>query len=232
MNSKELIRFIVESEKKSPVKVYLECTRELEFENCQSFGKTTKILIGDYDVIMPQLLDKKEFIKEMFVEQIARYSAVPLSDLSKFQARIEPGAVIRDHVQIGKNAVIMMGAVVNIGAEIQEKSMIDMNAVIGARALIKKNCHIGAGAVIAGVIEPPSAQRVIIEDNVLIGANAVILEGVHIGKNAVVAAGSVVLEDVKENTVVGGVPAVYIKDRDERTKDKTILIESLRNLRK
>ena len=43
-------------------------------------------------------------------------------------------------------------------------------------------CSRGAGAVLAGVIEPPSADPVVIEDNVLIGANAVILEGVRVAK--------------------------------------------------
>lgn len=232
MNSEELIRLIAESKKKSPVKVYLDCQKEIQFENCKSFGKEMKILIGDYDAIMPQIEKKKELIKEIHIEQTARNSALNLSDLSKFEARIEPGAVIRDHVKIKKQAVIMMGAVINADAEIQENTMIDMNAVIGARALIKKNCHIGAGAVIAGVIEPPSAKGVVIEDNVLIGANAVVLEGVHVGKNAVVAAGAVVVEDVEADTVVGGIPAKFIKMKDKRTNEKTILIESLRNLGK
>lgn len=58
-----------------------------------------------------------------------------------------------------------------------------------------KNVHVGAGAVLAGVIEPPSASPVIIEDDVLIGANAVILEGVRVGKGAIVAAGAIVTQD-------------------------------------
>ncbi len=45
-----------------------------------------------------------------------------------------------------------------------------------------KRCHIGAGAVLAGVVEPPSATPVVVEDNVLIGANAVVIEGVRIGE--------------------------------------------------
>jgi 2,3,4,5-tetrahydropyridine-2-carboxylate N-succinyltransferase len=122
----------------------------------------------------------------------------------------------------------MMGAVINIGAEIGENSMIDMNAVIGARGIIGKNVHVGAGAVIAGVLEPPSSVPVVLEDNVLVGANAVILEGVRVGHGAVVAAGSVVTEDVPPNTVVAGVPAKIVKVVDDKTREKTKLMEDLR----
>ena len=43
-----------------------------------------------------------------------------------------------------------------------------------------------------------------------IGARAIILKGVHIGKGAVVGAGSVVVKDVAEMTIVGGNPAKQI----------------------
>jgi len=124
----------------------------------------------------------------------------------------------------------MMGAVLNIGAVIGEKTMIDMNVVVGGRAIVGKNCHIGAGAVLAGVIEPPSADPVVVEDDVLIGANAVVLEGVRIGKGAVIAAGSVVVKDVEPYCVMAGVPAKLLKKVDEKTREKTKLIDELRNL--
>ena len=60
-------------------------------------------------------------------------------DIKNINARIEPGAIIRDKVTIGDKAVIMMGAVINIGAEIGEASMIDMNVVLGGRAKVGKN---------------------------------------------------------------------------------------------
>ena len=78
--------------------------------------------------------------------------------------------MIREQVEIGKNAVIMMGALINIGASIGENTMIDMGAILGGRATVGKNCHIGAGSVLAGVIEPASAVPVVIEDDVMIGA--------------------------------------------------------------
>lgn len=123
----------------------------------------------------------------------------------------------------------MMNATINIGAVIGEGSTIDMNAVLGGRATVGKNCHVGAGAVLAGVIEPPSAKPVIVEDDVVIGANVVVLEGVTVGKGAVVAAGAVVTEDVPPYTVVAGTPARVIKEIDEKTKAKLKLNKSFVN---
>lgn len=50
-----------------------------------------------------------------------------------------------------------------------------------------------------------------IKKNAWIGANATILPGVTIGENAVIAAGAVVTKDVPDNTIVGGIPAKFIK---------------------
>lgn len=51
-----------------------------------------------------------------------------------------------------------------------------------------------------------------------IGPNSVILHGINIGEGAVVAAGSVVTKDVPPYTVVGGIPARRITDRNQNLK--------------
>lgn len=56
-------------------------------------------------------------------------------------------------------------------------------------------------------------KPVIIGNHVFIGPRAIILPGVKIGDGAVVAAGAVVTKDVPAKTMVGGIPAVKIKDR-------------------
>ena len=48
-------------------------------------------------------------------------------------ARIEPGAFIREQAIIEDGAVVMMGATINIGAVVGEGTMIDMNATLGGR---------------------------------------------------------------------------------------------------
>ena len=55
-------------------------------------------------------------------------------------------------------------------------------------------------------------KPIVIKRNAWIGAAATILPGVTIGENAVVAAGAVVTADVLPNTIVGGVPAKFIKN--------------------
>lgn len=226
----EIARFIKESEKSTPVKVYIKGNlADINMDHVDFYGNDKfGVLFGESKDVSSLLLNNKDKIQNFRLENDRRNSAIPLLDMLNIEARIEPGSIIRDKVSIGKNAVIMMGAVINIGAEIGEGTMVDMNAVVGARGQLGKRVHLGAGAVVAGVLEPPSKTPCIIEDDVLIGANAVILEGVRVGKGSVVAAGSVVVEDVPSGVVVAGTPAKIVKSVDDKTKDKTQLVEDLR----
>ena len=230
MNAQELISYIANSEKKTPVKLYIKEKAPIDYGDAKVFGAGDKIVFGDWARLASIIEENRDNIEDIVIENDRRNSAVPLLDMKGVQARIEPGALIRDNVTIGKNAVIMMGAIINIGAVIGEGTMIDMGAVLGGRATVGRNCHVGAGAVLAGVIEPASATPVVVEDGVLIGANAVVIEGVHIGEGAVVAAGAVVIEDVPAGMVVAGCPARVIKAKDAGTSQKTALQESLRRL--
>ncbi len=234
MDANEIISFISNSKKSTPVKVYVKGKKlnEIKTEgSIQTFlNDNNGVIFGEWNEVNELLNTYKSQIEDYVIENDRRNSAIPLLDMKNINARIEPGAIIREHVEIGDGAVIMFGALINIGSVIGDGTMIDMNACLGGRATVGKNCHVGAGAVLAGVIEPPSAQPVIIEDNVVIGANAVVLEGVRVGKGAVVAAGAIVTKDVPANTVVAGTPAKVIKEIDDQTKSKTEIIEALRKL--
>ena len=80
-------------------------------------------------------------------------------------------------------------------------------------------CLIGHNVVFATLnhdLNPERRQicvpkRIVVGKNAWIGSNSTILAGVTIGDNAVVAAGAVVTKDVEANTIVGGVPAKFIK---------------------
>ncbi|MGI6219004.1 MAG: sugar O-acetyltransferase [Bacteroidaceae bacterium] len=80
-------------------------------------------------------------------------------------------------------------------------------------------CQIGHNVVFATLnhgMKPEDRKTtypapIVLGKNVWVGSNSTILSGVTIGDNSVVAAGAVVTKDVPENTVVGGVPARFIK---------------------
>ncbi|MDD2717497.1 MAG: 2,3,4,5-tetrahydropyridine-2,6-dicarboxylate N-acetyltransferase [Candidatus Wallbacteria bacterium] len=226
-----IAQLIKTSRKKTPVKVYLSGKLSgIDWKNSFFGNDDFGIYIGEWQEFSEILSANAQKIKHYCLENSCRNSALPIADYKAYEARIEPGAIIRDGVKIGKNAVVLMGAVINIGAEIGERTMIDMNCVIGARAIIGTDTHIGAGAVIAGVLEPPSADPVRIGNHVLVGANAVVLEGVIVGSHSVIGAGSVVTKDIPDYSVAIGSPARVVKKVDDAVKDKTRLLAELREL--
>ena len=233
LSAQEIIQYISDAKKSTPLKVYVNG----HFENV-TFPESFKVFGSEHSkVIFCEADEWKQFyqqnqslITELEIEMDRRNSAIPLKDLTNTNARIEPGAFIREQAIIEDGAVVMMGATINIGAIVGEGTMIDMNATLGGRATTGKNVHVGAGAVLAGVIEPPSASPVVIEDNVLIGANAVILEGVRVGAGAIVAAGAIVTQDVPAGAVVAGMPAKVIKQTSEVQDSKREIVSALRKL--
>jgi maltose O-acetyltransferase len=60
----------------------------------------------------------------------------------------------------------------------------------------------------------PSVEKdIIVGDNVWIGSNVFIREGVKIGNNSIIGANSLVIKDVPDYAIVGGVPAKLIKHK-------------------
>jgi acetyltransferase-like isoleucine patch superfamily enzyme len=57
----------------------------------------------------------------------------------------------------------------------------------------------------------PTAS-IIIEDNVYIGGNCTIYPGIRIGHHSIVAPNSAVTKDIPPYSMVGGVPAIFIKN--------------------
>ncbi len=143
MTAQEIIAFIGNAVKKTTVKVTFE--GELAGPVPAEVTKLGNVLFGDWKDVEPLLANLTENV-DYVVEQDGRNSAVPLLDKRNINARIEPGAIIRDQVTIGDNAVIMMGAVINIGAEIGPGTMIDMVLFsVVVRPLVKQphRCRCG-----------------------------------------------------------------------------------------
>jgi len=108
------------------------------------------------------------------------------------------------HTKIGKNVFINFDCVfLDLGG-----ITIEDNVLIAPKVSLLTEGHSTSIKDRHSLIPKP----ILIKKNAWIGANANILQGVTIGENAIVAAGSVVSKDVPDNTIVGGVPAKFIKN--------------------
>ena len=113
------------------------------------------------------------------------------------------------YTEYGKNIRVGRRVFLNSGCCFQDQGGI----VIGDGTLVG---HQVVLATLNHHEEPARRQQlrsapIVIGKNVWIGAHATVLPGVTIGDGAIVAAGAVVVRDVPENTVVGGVPARVIR---------------------
>lgn len=103
----------------------------------------------------------------------------------------------------------------------------ETSLTIGEKVLIAGHCYIIAGGNHGldrpdiPILDRPMVHKggVAIASGSWLGASAVLLDGTRVGQNAVVAAGAVVSGPVEECTIVGGVPARFL--RDMRTGTKT-----------
>ena len=105
MNAQELINYIANSEKKTPVKLYVKEKAPIDYGEAKVFGAGDKVVFGDWGALAPILEQNRDRIADIVIENDRRNSAVPLLDMKDIPARIEPGALIRDNVTIGKNAM-------------------------------------------------------------------------------------------------------------------------------
>lgn len=108
MNAEDIITFISESKKATPVKVYVkgDALDTITFsEGVQAFVESkTGVLFGEWDLVKKDLESNEKSISDYVVENDRRHSAIPMVDFKQFNARIEPGAsfVIKSTLVMGR----------------------------------------------------------------------------------------------------------------------------------
>lgn len=135
-------------------------------------------------------------------------------------------------LHLGDNAVLYYGAEIRKPTNI----WIGKGSIIGDNAILdgRNGIRIGDNVCFASNVRIWTEQHdhrdpwfrcetqvhnpVIIDDRAWIGSHTVILHSVHIGEGAVVAAGAVVTKDVPPYTIVAGIPAKKIADRNKGLK--------------
>ena len=162
------------------------------------------------------------------VEGCQKLNSIPVTDgLAKEKA-------IRELLgSAGKNPVVLPTFICDNGRNIHvgDNFLANYNVTIldVDEVRIGDYVMIGPNTLISTVNHPltPMGRRqhlslikpVKIGNDVWIGGNVTILPGVTVGNNVVIAAGAVVTKDVPDNTLVGGVPAKFIKALENDVSD-------------
>lgn len=131
-----------------------------------------------------------------------------------FRLRLGAKATIYGGAKLRSPWRIKIGACSIIG----EESLLDGRGEL----IIGENVNIGSGVWLwtmeHDLNDPTFAStkgRIFIDDYAWLSSRVTVLPNVNIGKGAVVAAGAVVVKDVSPFTIVGGVPAKVIGEREK-----------------
>ena len=82
MNAQEIIDYIANSEKKTPVKLYVNTAGPVDFGSAQVFGSGNSFTVfGDWAELGPILEASRDKVTDYVVENDRRNSGVPLLDL-------------------------------------------------------------------------------------------------------------------------------------------------------
>jgi sugar O-acyltransferase (sialic acid O-acetyltransferase NeuD family) len=121
----------------------------------------------------------------------------------QFINAIHPSAIISSTASIGTGICINAGAIINTESKISNNSIINTGAIIDHDCLIGLSSHIAPGTNLAG--------QVTVQEGAFIGIGCSIIPNKIIGIWSVCGAGSVIIKNVPEHTLVVGVPAQPIR---------------------
>jgi acetyltransferase-like isoleucine patch superfamily enzyme len=155
----------------------------------------------------------------LFLHILMRIPMQTLRDavLRQMGMQIDPTSIVYMRSEIRHPRGIIIGATTTIGH----------NCVLDGRAGIRigANVNLSSDVMIWTVQHDPQdptfgvkSAPVNVEDYAWLSCRSIILPGVTIGRGAVVAAGAVVTKSVPPYTIVGGVPAVAIGQRNPDLK--------------
>jgi sugar O-acyltransferase (sialic acid O-acetyltransferase NeuD family) len=151
------------------------------------------------------LLQQNEFIvavgnpfaREKITKALNNSGAIQVSFIS-------PSARMSAYSTVEKGCCILAEVILEAGVTVKEGSLVNTRAIITHGCKVGAFCEIGPNAVLNGDCT--------VGDRTFIGAGAIIIPGRTVGSNVKIAAGAVVINDVPDNVLVAGVPAVVKKE--------------------
>jgi acetyltransferase-like isoleucine patch superfamily enzyme len=110
---------------------------------------------------------------------------------------------------------VNLNANVALNASVRGRILLGDDVIIGPNTVLRASDHVTTDRARPIRTQGHTGGVIAVEPDVWIGANVTVAGGVRVGYGAVVAAGAVVVADVEPYTIVGGMPARFIKKRGE-----------------
>ena len=165
------------------------------------------VVVGSNCVISSQVIIKNSIIGDNVIIQDSNkigqkgFGFIPLKD-KNFKFPHIGRVLIKDNVEIGSGCTIDRGSVGD--------TEIGKNTYLDNQVHIAHNVKIGSDCMIAGQVGFAGSST--IGNNVSIGGQAGISGHLKIGNNVKIGGGSGVVNDISDNQIVMGYPAVPLKE--------------------
>lgn len=112
---------------------------------------------------------------------------------------IHPKAEISKSVEIGKGSIIGAGAIIVNNARVGKGVILDSGVIVEHDNIIENYVNISPRSALMGAVK--------IQEYTWVGGGTIVKDHIKIGKNCIIGLGSVVLQDIPDNSLAYGSPA-------------------------
>lgn len=103
-------------------------------------------------------------------------------------------ALVADAQALGRNCFLMEGTVVQPFAHVGDNCICWSGCIVAHESRVGDNCFLAAHSIVGGMAT--------IGDATFLGMNSTVRDAVHVGKSCLVGAGSLVLQDLADDSLV------------------------------
>ena len=162
-----------------------------------------------------QTIYEKDPAAENIIEVLFCYPGLHALILHRFAHKLNYWKIPFIPRLISNISRFFTGIEIHPAARIGRRFFIDhgMGVVIGATTIIGDDVLLYQGVTLGGTGNEHGKRHPTLGNNIVVGSGAKVLGNITIGSNSRIGAGSVVIDDVPENSTVTGIPGRIVRQK-------------------